>query len=126
MDDVDALLSAEIENAVLWPAIQKNRELANADALIQAILENRQVVDEACQYFAKARRWPQMDALLACACLNRVTAAREALRFLRGSDRETLLAPSPRCSKLRLLEFLLIDHWRAYGESEFRLHPIRK
>jgi hypothetical protein len=38
---------------------------------------------------------------------------------LRGRSRRPFLVPSPWCSMRRMLEYLLVDHWRVYGSYKF-------
>jgi hypothetical protein len=117
-DDVIAILEQEM-NAAGDALVTAAETISDADAFTRAMYDRKKEIDDACRFFAKNRAWPRTTPLIAFCVFGRVRRARDAARFFRGRSRAPFLVPSPKCSMRRMLEYLLVDHWRVYGVYKF-------
>jgi len=117
-DDVIAVLEQELNvgDDVLLRSVQI---IADADAFTRAVYDRKKEIDDACRFFARNRSWPRVSPLIANCLIVRLDRARNAARFLRGRRSAPFVVPSPKCSMRRMLEYLLVDHWRVYGSYKF-------
>ncbi len=117
-DDVIVVLEQElnVSNDVLLRSVQM---IGDADVLTHAMYHRKKETDDACRFFARSRSWPRVSPLIANCLIVRLDRARIAAQFLRGRSRAPFVVPSPKCSMRRMLEYLLVDHWRVYGSYKF-------
>ena len=86
-DDVAVILEEQMNVDALVAATQTIPECRDSDALVRAMYDQKNQIDEACRFFAKNRSWPAVRPLIAMCLFCRVRKARDAVRFLRGRSR---------------------------------------